>query len=354
MKSVIRGTKGMNIRNQKCRLWKMFFGTLAVLGVCLIFQTVPAKAESGSVYSCTINRSYSHPVTGEVEDSGGKASQATGQGMVEGCVASSGLLEVTDSGKYYLTIRLGLMDYTSKQSFSVQKVGDNNWTSAGTKITGKGSDSNGTTADVCIEVPNENCIVRGSMYVTPMGRNVIFYFYPSDYKAGNSVGMKATFVTADSTASGNSASDQSGTDGTTSDSSTQSGTSSDQNSTQSGTATNGTTQSGTTSNQSSVQSGTNSNNTTQSGITSNQNSTQSDSDGLDNAQGLSLSTADEESADTTKSTGKSAGAGRWILILTTSLTISGVILMLVAAVIVWYFRKNWRRWGGEDDEDYDE
>ena len=143
MKSVIRGTKGMNIRNQKCRLWKMFFGTLAVLGVCLIFQTVPAKAESGSVYSCTINRSYSHPVTGEVEDSGGKASQATGQGMVEGCVASSGLLEVTDSGKYYLTIRLGLMDYTSKQSFSVQKVGDSNWTSAGTKVTGKGSDSNG-------------------------------------------------------------------------------------------------------------------------------------------------------------------------------------------------------------------
>jgi len=23
----------------------------------------------------------------------------------------------------------------------------------------------------------------------------------------------------------------------------------------------------------------------------------------------------------------------------------------VTALIIWYFRKNWRRWGGEDDDD---
>ena len=32
----------------------------------------------------------------------------------------------------------------------------------------------------------------------PMGRNVIFYFYPGNYTTGNSVGMKALMVTTSS------------------------------------------------------------------------------------------------------------------------------------------------------------
>ena len=67
-----------------------------------------------------IHPCYAHPVTGEIEDSGGEASYATGQGMVEGAVYTTGILEVTDSGNYYLTIRLSLMDYTSNHSFWVQ------------------------------------------------------------------------------------------------------------------------------------------------------------------------------------------------------------------------------------------
>ena len=135
---------------------------------------VPVYAESGTVYTCTVNRSYSHPVTGVIEDSGGEASYTTGQGMVEGAVYGDGILEVTDSGGYYLTIRMSLMDYTSNQTFAVQNVGDSGWSSTGTAVTATGSDSNGTTADVCIQVPSENSIVRIGMYVTPMGRDVIF------------------------------------------------------------------------------------------------------------------------------------------------------------------------------------
>lgn len=96
---------------------------LAAVTVLAAIPAVPVHAESGTVYSCTINRSYSNPVTGEIEDAGGEASYTTGQGMVEGCVYGSGMLEVTDSGNYYLTVRLGLIDYTSNQSFTVQNVG---------------------------------------------------------------------------------------------------------------------------------------------------------------------------------------------------------------------------------------
>ena len=182
----------------KSRILSCICTALLAFGAGNLATEIPVHAESGTVYSCTINRSYSNPVTGEVEDSGGEASYATGQGMVEGAVYGSGLMEVTDSGNYYLTVRLSLMDYTSDHSFTVQNVGDSGWMSTGVAVTANGSDSNGTTADLCIQVPGENCIVCGSMYVTPMGRNVIFYFYPTNYSEGNSVGMTPAFVTESS------------------------------------------------------------------------------------------------------------------------------------------------------------
>ena len=174
--------------------WKNYLLTgLGAVVLCLAatfgFLAVSVHAETGAVYSCNINRCYSHPVTGEIEDSGGEASYATGQGMVEGAVYGSGLMEVTDSGNYYLTIRMSLIDYTSNHSFSVQNVGDSGWSGTGIAVTGNGSDSNGSTSDICMQVPSENCIVRVSMYVSPMGRDVTFYLYPSDYSEGNSVGM---------------------------------------------------------------------------------------------------------------------------------------------------------------------
>lgn len=153
---------------------------------------------AGTIYTCSITPSYSHPVTGIIEDAGGEASYATGQGMVAGAVHTTGMLEVTEEGCYYLTFRLSLMDYTSNHSFQVQNVGDSGWSSPNMGITGNGSDSNGTTADICVQVPSENCIVRGSMYVTPMGRDVIFYLYPGNYTLGNTSGMSATMVTEES------------------------------------------------------------------------------------------------------------------------------------------------------------
>ena len=209
-----------------------------VLAITLMagFPAVKAYAASGTVYSCTINRCYAHPVTGVIEDSGGESSYATGQGMVEGCVYSNGILEVTDDGAYYLTIRMSLMDYTSGHSFQVQSVGDSGWsTPSEIGITGNGSDSNGTTADVCMRVPSENCVVRGSMYVEPMGRDVIFYLYPSNYSEGNNTDMNATMVTAasgtdNSQASGSSSLQSSTGSQTSGNASLQSGTGNDKNS----------------------------------------------------------------------------------------------------------------------------
>lgn len=261
------------------------------------------KAASGNVYSCQIARTYQHPVTGKVEDSGGSSSKATGQGMVEGAISSKGLLEVTDAGDYYLTFRISLVDYTSNLSFSVQKRGESRFQTQSVTQTATGKDNNGTTKDLRIKLSSQDSIIRCSMYVKPMGRNVIFYFYPGNYTTGNSVGMKALMVTTSNTSNTSNANN------------------------------------------------TNSTASQQTTTASQESTAKSNDDSLNSAQGLSLSTAPKTT--TKKKTSSEKSVGTWILILTVSMTLSGLILLGVAAVIVYYFRKNWDKWGDDQDE-YDE
>lgn len=375
----------MREKNWKKNLLACFGAAVLFVAATLGFPVTSVHAESGSVYSCTINRCYSHPVTGEIEDSGGEASYATGQGMVEGAVYASGLMEVTDSGNYYLTIRMSLIDYTSGHSFSVQNVGDSGWSGTGVAVTANGSDSNGTTSDICIQVPSENCIVRVSMYVTPMGRNVTFYLYPSDYSEGNSVGMNPAFVTeeaasAEASGSGEAvanstldtgsgqeagtseAADTQETDGAESTDEaaqdnageTQNDSAATQAAAAQSTAESGSTESGSTGNTDAMNSGNTVAAAAQKQAAAAKSSDESDTDKeLNSAQGLKLSTAEEDSTTSgeKKSDSESSVKINTVFAIALAVTGSGLVLILVTALIIWYFRKNWRRWGGEDDDD---
>ena len=279
-----------------------------VLAITLMagFPAVKAYAASGTVYSCTINRCYAHPVTGVIEDSGGESSYATGQGMVEGCVYSNGILEVSDDGAYYLTIRMSLMDYTSGHSFQVQNVGDSGWsTPSEIGITGNGSDSNGTTADVCMRVPSENCVVRGSMYVEPMGRDVIFYLYPSNYSEGNNTDMNATMVTESS-------------DGTAVESSSSSKKL-----------------------ESSI---------TEAAKPSSDSSSLDTENPVNSSEGLSLSTAKDGTSDSDSDSGNTSSGNR-IFQIALAVVVTGLILLGAVSGVICFFRKNWKRWGGAEDDD---
>lgn len=312
-----------------------------VLAITLMagFPAVKAYAASGTVYSCVINRCYRHPFTKVIEDSGGENSYVTGQGMVEGCVYSNGILEVTDDGAYYLTIRMSLMDYTSGHSFQVQNVGDSGWsTPSEIGITGNGSDSNGTTADVCMRVPSENCIVRGEMYVEPMGRNVIFYLYPSDYSEGNNTDMNATMVTESSNgtaveSSGSGSVDNSGTSGNSSlgsgNSSLQSSGSSDKSSSSSKKL------------ESSVKEAAKSNSDSSSLDTENP---------VNSSEGLSLSTAKDGTSDSDSDSGNTSSGNR-IFQIALAVVVTGLILLGAVSGVIYFFRKNWKRWGGAEDDD---
>lgn len=340
------------------KIRKIFVGLLAALVLTVMgagIGAVPVRAASGNIYTCVIHPCYAHPVTGVIEDSGGEASYATGQGMVDGAVYTTGILELTDSGEYYLTIRMSLMDYTSNHSFWVQNVGDSNWSSPAIGVTGNGTDDNGATADICMQVPSENCVVRGSMYVEPMGRDVIFYLYPSDYTAGNNTNMNATIVTEISGSGGTSTYSGSGS------TSTESGTSgSGSTNTQSESTGNGNASLPGSSLQSDSELLSSDSSDTEpvdnsteapalsSSIDEAAQPTPSTDEELSDAQGLSLSTA----ADTVEEAEDMAGSsGGSVFVMGTAVTVSGLILMGTAAVIVYFFRKNWRRWGGGYDDD---
>ena len=343
----------MKLAKIKNRIKSVVMASALSLALLAGFPAVEAQAATGSVYTCTINRCYAHPVTGAVEDSGGAGSYATGQGMVEGCVYPTGILEVADDGNYYLTIRLSLMDYTSGHDFQVQSVGESGWSSTGYAQTGTGSDSNGTTADVVIQVPSENCIVRGTMYVEPMGRNVVFYLYPSDYNEGNNTDMNATMVTGSAASGGTAA--ESSSDGGSAVSGSSGSLSSGNSSLQS---------SGSTSSDSSTESASSDSSTgstssgkkLQSSISeaakpSSESETPStDSSTLDSAEGLSLSTAKDADAADSDSTSTST-SGNKVFQIAIAVLVVGLILIGVVAAVVFYFRKNWRRWGGGQDDD---
>ena len=355
---------------------KKFFSCLTAAALALSLETglsaVPVHAESGAIYSCTVNRSYSNPVTGEVEDSGGEASYATGQGMVEGAVYPDGMMEVTDSGNYYLTIRMSLMDYTSGHSFLVQNVGDSGWMNTGTAVTANGSDGNGTTADMCIQVPSENCVVRGSMYVDPMGRDVVFFFYPNNYSEGNSVGMTPAFVTestAEAQANAEASAASNGTlesqeaetqteDTAQADAAAQQEAAAQQNQQEAAVTAAPTaapaaepTAAVTAVPTEAPKEKTKLDGGLQAAVSpaAEEKEPSADDGELSKAQGLSLSTAEEDGAVTEE--GGTLSSGKMVAAVAAAVTLSGLILMGTAALLIYYFRRNWKRWGGEDDDD---
>ena len=89
----------------------------------------PVYAASGTVYTCSVTPCYRHPVTGEIEDAGGESSYATGQGMVEGCIYTTGIMEVTDSGE---SVSYTHLDVYKRQS--IQRKAGVHWKRQGGRL----------------------------------------------------------------------------------------------------------------------------------------------------------------------------------------------------------------------------
>lgn len=137
----------------------------------------PAYAVSSGTYVATATPHYAHPHTGQIEDSGGDGSATLGQAMTESATANKALVEVDSAGNTYVTVRLQLMDNIKNPSFTVD--GSN------TQVQLMQENASDNTADYRIFVQNTNSVIRCTMYVTAMGRDVVFYITVGNLKAGH-------------------------------------------------------------------------------------------------------------------------------------------------------------------------
>lgn len=166
-------------------------GLSAVLLFTMILCT-PVSAAANGIYLATTSPSYTHPVTGVVEDPGNN--QVLGQSMVESAVNSKALIEVDPNGNTFATVRLKLMDNIQNPSFSVQPDANSGFSSVSATVMQE--DLNNNTSDFRFAIPSENAIVRATFYVVAMGRNVIFYISFSGLQQGS--GDFVTSVTVSS------------------------------------------------------------------------------------------------------------------------------------------------------------
>lgn len=158
-----------------------FFKTLCSMVVMLALvagiTAIPAYAASNGIYTATATPHYRNPLTGKIEDSGGEDSEVLGQSMTESATYTKALVEVDSNGNTYITVRLKLMDNIQNPTFKV----DGNSVSASLMQ----EDYSANTANYRMKVASENSVIRCSMYVVPMGRDVIFFITVSNLNSGS-------------------------------------------------------------------------------------------------------------------------------------------------------------------------
>lgn len=161
---------------------KMVVFLLAVV-LCVGSIKVPIKAaETGTAYIAKATASYKHPVTGVIEDTGNN--EGLGQSMTESVLHAKALIEKTESGKIYATVRIFLTDNISDIKFWTQKRGASSFNSVSATLMQENI-GGVYCSDYRFQIPSEDAVVKASFYVTPMGRDVVFFFDFSNLKEGS-------------------------------------------------------------------------------------------------------------------------------------------------------------------------
>lgn len=157
--------------------FKALCSMVVMLALVAGITAIPAYAASNGIYTATATPHYRNPLTGKIEDSGGEDSEVLGQSMTESATYTKALVEVDSNGNTYITVRLKLMDNIQNPTFKVD----------GSSVLASlmQEDYSANTADYRMKVASENSVIRCSMYVVPMGRDVIFFITVSNLNSGS-------------------------------------------------------------------------------------------------------------------------------------------------------------------------
>lgn len=159
----------------------VLLSSLALMGGIL---AVPASAASvaDGVYTAKMVTSYYNPDTGNVDD-GGTANAALGEGMCRSATDEACLVEV-DGDDVWVTVRLLLQSNCNNVALYTRN-GYDSYSQVNYSITSE--DAANDSIDYRIKVTEPGQKLKCTMYVGPMGRDVLWYLYvdTSTLKSGS-------------------------------------------------------------------------------------------------------------------------------------------------------------------------
>lgn len=159
------------------------FVLLAAFAVSSSVLIGTAHAATSAVFTASTAPSYANPVTGAIEDSAGQSNVALAEPMTTGCTYPAALVEKDAAGNTFVTLRFKLADQMGAMSFWADNGGDGAF--AAVEAAQMQVDSASNTADWRFQVPSEASNIRVSMYVTPMGRAVVYFTQLTGLVEGN-------------------------------------------------------------------------------------------------------------------------------------------------------------------------
>lgn len=169
-------------------------GIIVLLLLC-IFGAAFGLPSFAADFTMNIHGSYRHPLTGVIEDAGGEASEALGQSMVQRIMGDKAYYEEVGEERF-LSVAFGMSDSISSFRFDVDTGNGFAETSSERFFDGD------NVADYRIRTVSKETVIRARLFVEPMGRNVVFYIYGTDFVPGNATSFPSLISHAEETAAG--------------------------------------------------------------------------------------------------------------------------------------------------------
>ena len=155
-------------------LRRRIFSLVLCLGLMTGLLSVSASAAEvkSGVYTASMVTTYYNPDTGNVDD-GGTANAALGEGMCRSATDETCLVEV-DGDDIWITVRLLLQSNCSNVAL-YSRSGYDSYSQVSYDIMSE--DAANDSIDYRIKVSDVGQKLKCTMYVSPMGRDVLWYLY---------------------------------------------------------------------------------------------------------------------------------------------------------------------------------
>lgn len=144
-----------------------------IAAMALLCVGAAAAETKPGVYTGSMVTTYYNPDTGNVDD-GGTANAALGEGMCRSATDKTAFVEVDQDGNVWVTVRLLLQSNCSNVALYTRS-GYDSYTKVDHTIMME--DAANDSIDYRIKVSEPGQKLKCTMYVAPMGRDVLWYLY---------------------------------------------------------------------------------------------------------------------------------------------------------------------------------